>query len=238
MSDSVKRHLRGRHLSVLSLKFDFISDGGCTREEQIALSLKRHLFPHGGREPKAFWICFSRVHLPSEIKSNFKFKTLKRHLLNRHLTLSDHGHRYGRSTEGVDGPKVCSKIFKGHPWALDSEEHPVALDPVGNTWGGVGGGIRKRQGKGQAIDVTPAKDLRQIAPENGRYWGNGTKVTESAQNADFRRKPQIFAGSPLLLGIQAFGGCRQPQIFADNRSLSQETAGNRSLGSVTLSPSP
>ena len=88
-SDSVKRHLRGRHLSVLNLKFDFISDGGCTREEQIALSLKRHLFPHGGREPKVFWICFSRVHPPSEIKSNFKFKTLKRHLLKRHLTLSD-----------------------------------------------------------------------------------------------------------------------------------------------------
>ena len=88
-SDSVKRHLRGRHLSVLNLKFDFISDGGCTREEQIALSLKRHLFPHGGREPKAFWICFSRVHPPSEIKSNFKFKTLRRHLLKRHLTLSE-----------------------------------------------------------------------------------------------------------------------------------------------------
>ena len=89
-SDSVKRHLRGRHLSVLNLKFDFISDGGRTREEQIVLSLKRHLFPHGGREPKAFWICcFSRVHPPSEMKSNFKFKTLKRHLLKRHLTLSD-----------------------------------------------------------------------------------------------------------------------------------------------------
>ena len=89
LSDSVKRHLRGRHLSVLNFKFDFISDGGCTREEQIALSLKRHLFPHGGREPKAFWICFSRVHPPSEIKSNFRFKALKRHLLKRHLTLSD-----------------------------------------------------------------------------------------------------------------------------------------------------
>ena len=90
-SDSVKRHLRGRHLSVLNLKFDFISDGVCTREEQIALSLKRHLFPHGSREPKAFWICFSRVRPPSEIKSNFKFKTLKRHLLKQHLTLSDLG---------------------------------------------------------------------------------------------------------------------------------------------------
>ena len=88
-SDSVKRHLRGRHLSVLNLEFDFISDGGRTREEQIALSLKRHLFPHGSREPKAFWICFSRVHPLSEIKSKFKFKTLKRHLLKWHLTLSE-----------------------------------------------------------------------------------------------------------------------------------------------------
>ena len=57
----------------------------------MVVSLKRHLFPHGGRESKAFWICFSRVHPPSEIKSNFKFKTLKRHLLKRHLTLSEIG---------------------------------------------------------------------------------------------------------------------------------------------------
>ena len=106
-SDSVKRHLRGRHLSVLNLKFDFISDGGCTREEQIALSLKRHLFLHGGREPKAFWICFSRVHPPSEIKSNFKFKALKRHLLKRHLTLSEiyHSHRNNCKREKNKNPK-------------------------------------------------------------------------------------------------------------------------------------
>ena len=74
LSDSVKRHLRGRHLSVLNLKFDFISDGGCTREEQIALSLKRHLFPHGGREPKAFWICFST--LPPILNIFFQFLEL------------------------------------------------------------------------------------------------------------------------------------------------------------------
>ena len=49
------------HIWGLPIKFDFISDGGCTREEQIRLSLKRHLFPHRGREPKAFWICFSTV---------------------------------------------------------------------------------------------------------------------------------------------------------------------------------
>ena len=59
------------------------------------------------------------------------------------------------------------------------------------------------------------------------------KVTEKAQNADFRRKPQLFADSPLLLEIEAFGGRRRkPKIFA------QKTAGNRRLGSVTLGPSP
>ena len=112
-SDGVKRHLRGRHLSVLNLKFNFISDGGCTREEQIALSLKRHLFPHGGREPKAFWICFSRVHPPSEIKSNFKFKKLKRHLLKRHLTLSDR-------CVPVSGPSQARRLQKRRDAALSA----------------------------------------------------------------------------------------------------------------------
>ena len=70
-SDSVKRHLSRRHLSALNLKFDFISDGGCTREAQIALSLKRHLFPQGGRETKAFCICFSTLPPILNIFSNF-----------------------------------------------------------------------------------------------------------------------------------------------------------------------
>ena len=42
-------------------------------------------------------------------------------------------------------------------------------------------------------------------------------MTERAQNADFRRKPQIFADSPLLLGIHAFGRRRKPQKTADFR---------------------
>ena len=63
-------------------------------------------------------------------------------------------------------------------------------------------------------------------------------MTERAPNADFRRKPLIFADSPLLLEIQAFGGRRKPQIFAGNRRFSRKTAGNHRLGSVTLSPSP
>ena len=49
-------------------------------------------------------------------------------------------------------------------------------------------------------------------------------MTERAQNADFRRKPQIFADSPLLLEIQAFGGRRKPQKTADFCRKPQETA--------------
>ena len=73
-------------------------------------------------------------------------------------------------------------------------------------------------------------------------------MTERAQNADFRRKRETFADSPLLLEIPAFGGRRKPQktadfrrkpqILAENRRFSQKTAGNRRLGSVTLGASP
>ena len=49
-------------------------------------------------------------------------------------------------------------------------------------------------------------------------------MTESAQNADLRRKPQIFADSPLLLEIQAFGGRRKRQETEDFRRKLQETA--------------
>ena len=66
----------------------------------------------------------------------------------------------------------------------------------------------------------------------------GTELRwQRAQNADFRRKPQIFADSPLLLEIQAFGEHRKrrkPQIRAEKQRCSQKTAGNRRLGSVTL----
>ena len=47
-------------------------------------------------------------------------------------------------------------------------------------------------------------------------------MTETAQNADFRRKPQIFADSPLLLEIPAFGVWRA-QETAENRRFSQKT---------------
>ena len=46
-------------------------------------------------------------------------------------------------------------------------------------------------------------------------------MTERAQNADFRTKPQIFADSPLLLEIPAFGGRRKPQKTADFRRKPQ-----------------
>ena len=63
-------------------------------------------------------------------------------------------------------------------------------------------------------------------------------MTERAQNADFRRKPQIFADSPLLLESPAFGGRRKPQKTADFRSKPKIFAENRRLGSVTLGASP
>ena len=61
VSDSVKCHRSRRHLSVLNFDFNFVFNGGCTREDQSELSLKRHLFPHGGTKPKAFWILFSTL---------------------------------------------------------------------------------------------------------------------------------------------------------------------------------
>ena len=65
-------------------------------------------------------------------------------------------------------------------------------------------------------------------------------MTESTKNADFRRKPQIFADSPLLLEIPAFGGRRKQQETADFRRKPKIFAGisNRRLSSVTLGPSP
>ena len=51
-------------------------------------------------------------------------------------------------------------------------------------------------------------------------------MTERTQNADFRRKPQIFADSPLLLEIQAFEVRRKPQKTADVRRKPQMFAEN------------
>ena len=59
-------------------------------------------------------------------------------------------------------------------------------------------------------------------------------MTENAQNADFRRKPQIFADSPLLLEIQAFGGRRKPQKTADFRRKPKIIAENRRKPQIGL----
>ena len=59
-------------------------------------------------------------------------------------------------------------------------------------------------------------------------------MTENAQNADSRRKPQIFADSPLLLEIQAFGGCRKPQKTADFRRKPKIFAENRRKPQIGL----
>ena len=59
-------------------------------------------------------------------------------------------------------------------------------------------------------------------------------MTERVQNADFRRKPQSFADSPLLLEIQAFGGRRKPQKTADSRRKPKIFAGNRRKPQIGL----
>ena len=89
-SESVKCRFSKCRLSALNLKFDFISDGGCTREKQIQKALGS-LPPCGNRcRFSESAICSSRVHPPSEIKSNFKFKTLRWRPLRWRLTLSDY----------------------------------------------------------------------------------------------------------------------------------------------------
>ena len=59
-------------------------------------------------------------------------------------------------------------------------------------------------------------------------------MTENAQNADLRRKPQIFADSPLLLEIPAFGGRRKPQKTADFRRKPKIFAENRRKPQIGL----
>ena len=62
-------------------------------------------------------------------------------------------------------------------------------------------------------------------------------MTESAQNADFRRKPQIFADLPLLLETQTFGGRKET---AENPRISQKTEDFRRKPQKTAdwAPSP
>ena len=77
---------------------------------------------------------------------------------------------------------------------------------------------------------------------SGRAFREGTKVTVRAQNADFHRKPQIFAdATPIswkFKHLEGAGNLRKPQIFAGHPRFSQIAAGNRRLGSVTLGASP
>ena len=74
---------------------------------------------------------------------------------------------------------------------------------------------------------------------------DGPKMTDQVQNADFRRKPRIFADSPppILLETQTSGGRRKPQKTADVRRKLKILAENRKkpqigvchLRSITLS---
>ena len=72
-----------------------------------------------------------------------------------------------------------------------------------------------------------------------RCFGDGTKVTETAQNVDFRRKLQIFADSPFSWKLRHLEGAgnadlrRKPTIFTENPRKPQ--IGLRHLRCVTFS---
>ena len=71
LSESVKCRFSKCRFSVLNLKFDFISDGGCTREKQIQKALGS-LPPCRNRcRFSESAICSSRVHPPSGNKIEF-----------------------------------------------------------------------------------------------------------------------------------------------------------------------
>ena len=119
-SESVKCRFSKCRFSVLNLKFDFISDGGCTREKQIQKALGS-LPPCGNRcRFSESAICSSRVHPPSEIKSNFIFKTLRWRPLRWRLTLSDQTHKFRAGTE----PYTSSK-------PTNAEEIPFPAGAIG-----------------------------------------------------------------------------------------------------------
>ena len=111
-SESVKCRFSKCRFSVSNLKFDFISDGGCTREKQIQKALGS-LLPCGNRcRFSESAICSSRVHPPSEIKSDFKFKTLRWRPLRWRLTLSE---KRGL-LEASEWPTLFSRsVENGHP---------------------------------------------------------------------------------------------------------------------------
>ena len=132
-SESVKCRFSKCRFSVLNLKFDFISDGGCTREKQIQKALGS-LPPCRNRcRFSESAICSSRVHPPSEIKSNFKFKTLRWRPLRWRLTLSEHW-------PGPGAGLPCGMFFEINSYSLleffwdvvqilDIFETPVTVTP-------------------------------------------------------------------------------------------------------------
>ena len=97
-SDSVKRHLSRRHLSVLNFLFNYIFNGGCSCEKAASIPARRQSENAG---PRPFGYIF-RCCPPSRIFfSNFSSSAPKRHLLKRHLTLSGKYYFHGAAQAPV-----------------------------------------------------------------------------------------------------------------------------------------
>ena len=96
LPDNVKRHLSRRQLSILILFFQFYFRWWLHLRRRNALSLKRHLFPHGGRvkcRHKDFWIDFLTLPPHLEYYFNSSSSTLKRDLILSDLCKKVQGSR-------------------------------------------------------------------------------------------------------------------------------------------------
>ena len=86
---------------------------------------------------------------------------------------------------------------------------------------------------GESVFLSALSRLRFALRTLGGF-GDGAEVIERTQNADFRRKLQIFTDSPFPLEIQAFGGRRKPQKTTDSRRKPKNFSGNRRKPQIGL----
>ena len=123
---------------------------------------------------------------------------------------------------------VCSRYCRLPRYTLlnSRQNKPTRGGHRGGSGGG--GGYRSSSCPLEAIAL-----LNQ-----GALKGLGTKVTENPQNTDFAENRRFSQIQWKYKHLEGAGNRRKPQIFAENSRFSQKTAGNRSLGSVTLGPSP
>ena len=165
--------------SVLNLKFDFISDGGCTREKQIQKALGS-LPPCRNRcRFSESAICSSRVRPPSEIKSNFnsaEFQGVSWEIRPLKNIFSDSG-KWPFHTPPIHTPTKCRPIStpcemrflpreKGETAFVEGFSLTKAVSPFSHGKNRISQGVENR---GSLISVPLAlreRKMRQIKAQH------------------------------------------------------------------------